>query len=146
MTSTSFSAQEANSTGHLSQGWSFVGRRIPLILEDPNTANLIAAAGGGLSNAVDMVRAIYPNACDHLLMIAIQSKWAATLLNGGVDPVTNKTIIPPSAFAETTTARMVQSGNVTDDKTVSIIGYGLGWQRNSYLGHDVSFSTSSSSP
>ncbi|KAM5536134.1 hypothetical protein V8D89_010233 [Ganoderma adspersum] len=119
MTSTTYSTQEANSTGHLSQSWAFVGRRIPIIIEDPATSNLIAGAGGVLSNAVDM------------------SKWAATVLNGGVDPVTNKTIIPQSAFDETTTARIIQAGNVTNDQTVSIIGYGLGWQRNSFLGHDI---------
>ncbi len=75
-------------------------------------------------------------------MLRFQGKWAATILNGGVDPVTNKTIIPPSAFAETTTARVIQAGNVTEDKSVSIIGYGLGWQRNSFMGHDVSFTAS----
>ena len=55
MTSTTFSVQEANSTGHLSQSWTYFQRRIPIILEDPTAANLVAGAGGILSNAVDMV-------------------------------------------------------------------------------------------
>ena len=55
MTSTSFSVQEANSTGHLSQSWTYFQRRIPNILEDPTAANLVAGAGGILSNVVDMV-------------------------------------------------------------------------------------------
>lgn len=67
MTSTTYSAQEANSTGHLSQSWAFVGRRIPIIIEDAATSNLIAGAGGLLSNAVDMVRASSSTACSHLL-------------------------------------------------------------------------------
>ncbi|KAI1784867.1 beta-lactamase/transpeptidase-like protein [Ganoderma leucocontextum] len=119
MTSTTYSTQEANVTGHLSQSWAYIGRRIPIIIDDPATANLIAGGGGVLSNAVDM------------------GKWAATVLNGGVDPVTNKTVIPASAYDETTTARIIQAGNVTNDKTTSIIGYGLGWQRNSFMGHDI---------
>ena len=60
------------------------------------------------------------------------------MLNRGVDPVTNRTIIPEAAYNETTTARVIQQGNVTTDTTVSIIGYGMGWQRNSLFGHDVS--------
>ena len=55
MTSTTFSVQEANGTGHLSQSWTYFQRRIPIILEDPTAANLVAGAGGILSNAVDMV-------------------------------------------------------------------------------------------
>ena len=145
MASTTYSTQEANSTGHLSQSWAYLGRRIPIVIEDPSTANLIAGAGGVLTNAVDMVRPSSPNTSSHLLTNTVQSKWAATILNGGVDPATNNTIIPSSAFAETTTARMIQAGNVTKDKGVSIIGYGLGWQRNSFMGHDVSFTTSSKS-
>ena len=56
MSTTTFSPQEANATGLLSQSWAFVGRRIQVIIEDPATANLIAGAGGIISNVVDMVR------------------------------------------------------------------------------------------
>lgn len=59
------------------------------------------------------------------------------MLNGGVNPVTNVTVIPDWVFDDTTTVRAIVSGNTTDDPTMSIIGYGLGWQRQSYLGHDV---------
>lgn len=58
MSSTTYSPQEANATGLLSQSWAFVGRRIPLVIEDPSTAKLIAGAGGVISDVVDMVRAL----------------------------------------------------------------------------------------
>ncbi|RPD58613.1 beta-lactamase/transpeptidase-like protein [Lentinus tigrinus ALCF2SS1-6] len=119
MTSTTYNLTAAEASGQLSQSFIFSGRRIPMIFDGPVTANLVAGAGGIISNAIDM------------------AKWAATLLNGGVDPVTKKTIIPSWVFNETTTSRVILTGNTTDDATMSIMGYGLGWQRQSYLGHDI---------
>ena len=49
--------------------------------------------------------------------------------------MTNKTIIPSSVYAETTTAHTIVSGGGTAD--LSIMGYGMGWFRMSYRGHDV---------
>ncbi|KAI0742294.1 beta-lactamase/transpeptidase-like protein [Daedaleopsis nitida] len=117
MTATTYSPQEANATELLTQSWAFNGRRIPFIFDEP-TAELVAGAGGIISNAVDM------------------AKWAATILNGGVDPVTNKTIIPARLLAETTAARVVETGT-TPDPAMSIIGYGLGWERKSFFGHNI---------
>ena len=58
------------------------------------------------------------------------------LLNGGVDPITGTTVIPPSVFSEVTTAHSIMLG--TSDKIgVSIVGYGLGWMRASAFGHEV---------
>ena len=55
MTSTTYNLTEAEATGHMSQSWIFTGRRIPIIFQDPTTTNLIAGAGGAISNAIDMV-------------------------------------------------------------------------------------------
>nr|VWP00380.1 Enterotoxin-like protein [Ganoderma boninense] len=62
-------------------------------------------------------------------------KWLALLLNEGVDPLTNARIIPVSVFQEMTTARAIVSGVAADP--LSIMGYGMGWFRMSYRGHDV---------
>lgn len=62
------------------------------------------------------------------------------LLNGGVDPYTNKTVIPRWILDAITTARTIVAGNTTAPPQIpsrSIIGYGLGWARLSYQGHDV---------
>ena len=58
------------------------------------------------------------------------------LLNGGVDPQTNMTIVPAATLANMTTARGIENGAPAGD--VSIVGYGMGWYRMSYKGHDVS--------
>ena len=59
------------------------------------------------------------------------------LVNGGVDPYTNNTIIPSSVLSTITTSYMVESG-IPIGPGVSIMGYGAGWQRMSVQGHDVS--------
>ncbi|KAI0713049.1 beta-lactamase/transpeptidase-like protein [Cerioporus squamosus] len=119
MTATTYNLTAADESGLMSQSFTFTGRRIPVIFQDPSAASFIAGAGGVISNAVDM------------------AKWAATVLNQGVDPVSNTTIFPSWVYDETTTAREVMTGNTTADPTMSVAGYGLGWQRQSYLGHDI---------
>jgi hypothetical protein len=57
-------------------------------------------------------------------------------LNGGVDPNTNTTIIPPTEFKVITSAHSIASLNVTAQSSTEV--YGLGWARLSFLGHDVS--------
>ena len=52
--------------------------------------------------------------------------------------MTNRTIIPSSVFAKTTTAHTIVSGTPSED--LYIKGYGLGWFRMSYRGHDVNTS------
>ena len=71
------------------------------------------------------------------MIFVIQSKWLATLLNGGVNPTTNQTIIPKDGFNEATTAHAVDHGKATAPD-LSVSGYGLGWERFSYRGHEVS--------
>lgn len=56
MTSTTYSVAVANASGLLSQSWAFNGRRIPLSIGNPSSEDLVAGAGGILSNALDMVR------------------------------------------------------------------------------------------
>lgn len=50
--------------------------------------------------------------------------------------MTNKTIIPSSAFEEVTTVHSVVIGRGYQPY-FSIQGYGMGWTRKSYQGHEV---------
>ncbi|KAF9232372.1 beta-lactamase/transpeptidase-like protein [Melanogaster broomeanus] len=54
------------------------------------------------------------------------SKWVAMWLNEGVHG--DKALIPPSVYQELVIRR---------DSEHSIVGYGMGWFRSSYRGHDV---------
>lgn len=58
------------------------------------------------------------------------------MLNEGRNPVDNSTIIPISAFVAITTASSIVNGQGNGE--VSVLGYGMGWARFSYRGHDVS--------
>ena len=58
------------------------------------------------------------------------------LLNRGVDPYTNRTMVPLLTFEEMTTARNIISGRPLS-RLDSIAGYGMAWMRSSYQGHDV---------
>jgi hypothetical protein len=60
------------------------------------------------------------------------------LLNGGIDPNTNTTIIPSSEFDVITSAHSIVSPNGGATAQTSTEVYGLGWGRFSFLGHDVS--------
>ncbi|OCH90085.1 beta-lactamase/transpeptidase-like protein [Obba rivulosa] len=125
MTSTTFWPEEAARNGKLSQSWDDHGRRIPYWFDD-DLVRLKAAAGGVISSAEDMV------------------KWLAIFLNRGVNPVNNETFIPKSAFEEMTKSYAIMQGTA-DRKTpeLSIIGYGMGWFRQSYSGHDIIWHTGS---
>ncbi len=57
MTSSGYSQSLADDSGRRSQGWDAgTGRRIPHI--DPDAAEMLAAAGGVISTARDMVRSL----------------------------------------------------------------------------------------
>ncbi|KAI0271641.1 hypothetical protein BC834DRAFT_453664 [Gloeopeniophorella convolvens] len=58
------------------------------------------------------------------------------LLNGGANPDTNATIISPASFDVVTSAHAVVSGG-SRSPDFSIMGYGLGWSRFSYIGRDM---------
>ncbi len=59
------------------------------------------------------------------------------LLHGGVNPYTNRTVVPRSVFDEMTRAHSIVIGQPVKPLT-SLTGYGMGWLRTSLLGHDVS--------
>ncbi|THH28151.1 hypothetical protein EUX98_g6035 [Antrodiella citrinella] len=79
--------------------------------------DLVAGAGGVISNAVDM------------------TKWLKALLNKGVNKDTNTTVIPSSVLDAVTTAQVSREGRPSGPHS-SISGYGMGWHRESYKGHD----------
>ena len=58
------------------------------------------------------------------------------MLNAGVNPSTNTTVIPRAAFDAVTTAHAVSVGK-SPSPDESIEGYGMGWFRQSYLGREV---------
>lgn len=58
------------------------------------------------------------------------------ILNGGVDPDTNVTIIPSAEFEVITSAHSIVSPDASAQTSTEV--YGLGWFRISYMGHDVS--------
>ncbi|KAH9922373.1 beta-lactamase/transpeptidase-like protein [Fomitopsis serialis] len=117
MTSSTYSRAEAMSTGRLSQSWTASGRRLPLWLGN-NASKAWDGPAGIVSNVIDM------------------SKWIATLLNEGVDPETNLTVIPRSIYEEMTTAHAVVTGAPRYSYT-AVKGYGMGWERTSFQGHDI---------
>ncbi|KAH7927509.1 beta-lactamase/transpeptidase-like protein [Leucogyrophana mollusca] len=63
------------------------------------------------------------------------AKWTRCLLNSGVDVVTNRTVIPLSAFKASTAAQVI----IGEERRYgrSLEGYGLGWFLSSYFGHDM---------
>jgi hypothetical protein len=67
-------------------------------------------------------------------IVIIQSKWVALWLNKGVH--NNVTVIPLSVYGNASQSYSV-SISASPDPELSIQGYGMGWFRNSYLGHDV---------
>lgn len=58
------------------------------------------------------------------------------LLNDGVDPITNTTVIPQSAFKMATNVQSIVDGSAKYPE-FSFSGYGMGWERFSYQGHEV---------
>lgn len=118
MTATTFYESEASRKGKLTQTWTKRGRRIPFWFPD-EVAELKAGPGGIISSAEDMVH------------------WVETLLNSGVYPATNVTVIPKEAFEEITGTHFIVSSS-PKSADVSISGYGMGWERWSYHGYDVS--------
>ncbi|KAG1735692.1 beta-lactamase/transpeptidase-like protein [Suillus paluster] len=114
MFSSTFSPAKAGKTGKFTQGWTGSGRLLPEWFTE-EMAMLKAGPGGVISNAIDM------------------SKWVAVWLNKGVHD--NVTVIPLSVHGNASQSYSV-SINAPDDSEHSIQGYGMGWFRNSYLGHD----------
>ncbi|KAI0317841.1 hypothetical protein OF83DRAFT_1186356, partial [Amylostereum chailletii] len=66
------------------------------------------------------------------------AKWLKFLLNSGANLDTNTTLLSPFSFEETITSYSIFDGR-PHSRSLSIIGYGLGWFRVSFQGHDVIF-------
>ncbi|KAI0689020.1 beta-lactamase/transpeptidase-like protein [Cytidiella melzeri] len=117
MTYTTFYESEASKDGLLTQSWTATGRRIPYWFSD-SAVPLAAGPMGLISNLIDM------------------SKWYRTILNGGIDPVSNATIVPASVIEEQTSAMIVMDLAPSFPDS-SLSAYGHGWYRQSYQGHEL---------
>ena len=58
------------------------------------------------------------------------------LINGGVDPYSNRTVIPSPVLREITTAYTIMLG-APPQEYFSLVGYSTGWSRLALRGHDV---------
>ncbi|OCH90091.1 beta-lactamase/transpeptidase-like protein [Obba rivulosa] len=117
MSDSTYDAVRAEQSGKLSHGWAPVGRRIPFWKFDV-TGDVSDGPGGIISSAVDV------------------TKWAATLINDGVNPWTDTSVIPKSVVQETTTSSTILIGRALAP-WVSLEGYGMGWARWTYRGHEL---------
>lgn len=131
MNSTTTSPVKAGSKK--SQAWSATGRRIPFWFTEKGV-KVVGGAGAIISSSKDMVCPRYLRT--HNTNDSVQTKWAAMMLNEGVDPVSNTTIIPMAAYKIITTASSVVFG-AGKDKLTTIVGYGMGWRRTAYRGNEV---------
>ncbi|KAI0063207.1 beta-lactamase/transpeptidase-like protein [Artomyces pyxidatus] len=119
MTYSTYLPEVAHASEKTTQTWTPFGRRIPWWFTENWRVELSAGPGGVVSSAEDM------------------DKWVRMLLNKGVDPRTNKTILPRSAFDTIVSAHSVVSGKPSGSPGSSIVGYGLGWARTTLVGHDI---------
>lgn len=134
MTSTTFLESEASRDDKLTQTWTLGNRRIPFWFPD-KYADLNSGPGGIISSVVDMVNLFY---LFYALIahVRIQVKWIKMLIDGGVNSVTNTTVVPKSVLDMTTTAHTVVTGRAKYPE-LSATGYAMGWSRFSYQGHEV---------
>ncbi|KAK7028283.1 beta-lactamase domain-containing protein [Favolaschia claudopus] len=116
MKSSTLYPDRAFATGEFTESWTTFRRRIAFFMPE-SVAELIAGAGGVMSSGEDM------------------AKWVKTLLNSGVDPTTNRTIIPRATFDLATSAITIAADRGSN--LTSILGYGLGWGRSTYRGHEL---------
>ena len=70
------------------------------------------------------------------ILTHVQTKWIATLLNDGINPHTNESVIPKKALDAVTAAYSVLS-DVVPTRETSWYSYGMGWSQFSYKGHEV---------
>ena len=64
----------------------------------------------------------------------LQAKWISTWINEGVH--NNEIVFPTSVYQNVSYSYAVSTDHPTDPEH-SIVGYGMGWFRSSYRGHDV---------
>jgi len=116
MTSSTYSIDAAIQTGKFTETWTEFGRLIPPWIED-GFEDLVAGPAGVISSVEDL------------------TPWIRVMLNGGVDPNTNVTIIPPEQFDIITSAHSIADPSANDQFSTEL--YGLGWFKLSYIGIDV---------
>jgi len=121
MTVSTYSVAEASIGGRLTQSWTKSGRRIPIWFEHDGT-EIMAGPGSMMSNVVDM------------------TNWLKVLIHSGVHPLFNRTVLPLNTFVTTTTTYAIVNGRGMMPG-YSIEGYGLGWFRFSYNGHEIVYHT-----
>ncbi|KAF7325850.1 Zn(2)-C6 fungal-type domain-containing protein [Mycena kentingensis (nom. inval.)] len=121
MSSSTLYPDEAFNTGRMTESWSrTTKRRIPFFMPE-ESAEFLAGAGGIQSTAEDMLI------------------WARVMLNEGVDPLTKEIIIPHETFKLATSAISLVTG--TGGPVSSFVSYGMGWARQSRLGHELVWHT-----
>jgi CubicO group peptidase (beta-lactamase class C family) len=135
MTSSTYSIDEALQTGRFTNTWTSFGRLIPPWIEE-EYVDLTAGPGGVISSVEDLARHAIRSAWNVSTDDLLQVPWVKTILNGGIDPDTNVTIIPSAQFDVITSAHSIVSPNVSAE--TSTLVYGLGWFRTTLIGHDVS--------
>ncbi|KLO13808.1 beta-lactamase/transpeptidase-like protein [Schizopora paradoxa] len=118
MKSSTFSPSVARKSGNLTQSWTAHSQRIPFWYPD-SAVDVVAGLGGIITNVIDL------------------SKWLKVLLNKGIDPISNKTIFPRSVYDILTAPHILMDGNPSAPHEFSISGYGMGWWRSSFKGHEM---------
>ncbi|TCD62783.1 hypothetical protein EIP91_006401 [Steccherinum ochraceum] len=117
MTSSTFSSRKAAKRGRFSQGWTGKGRLMPYWFAE-DRMRLAAGPMGVISNVEDL------------------TQWLKILLNHGTHPTSRTPIIPPAVLEAITTPHAIQFPKPLD-AGLSIAGYGIGWSRMSYYGHEI---------
>ncbi len=135
MTSSTYDINAALQTGRFTNTWTSFGRLIPPWIEE-KYVDLTAGPGGVISSVEDLARHAIRSTRNVSTDALLQVPWVKTILNGGIDPDTNITIIPPAQFDVITSAHSIVSPNVSAE--TSTLVYGLGWFRMTVIGHDVS--------
>jgi len=121
MDSSTYSIDVAVRTGRFTDTWTSFGRLIPHWLQE-EYVDLMAGPAGVISSSEELV------------------PWVRMLLNGGVDPNTNATIISPAEFDVITSGHSIVSPAVSETRGqpgFSTELYGLGWTTFSYAGHNI---------
>ncbi|KAF8585051.1 beta-lactamase/transpeptidase-like protein [Ramaria rubella] len=125
MTSTTYKVTEAVQSGRFADGFLITGKDKegklsfkPIPFWDEKTQTLDAAAGGVISNAKDM------------------ATWLQVLLQSGISPFTNATVIPPEVIDKVAQGvSVLMSYSPAPELSPTI--YGMGQARYTYQGREL---------